>query len=241
MRLIPVLDVLNRQVVRGIAGRRSEYRPLASRLTSSCRPDEVAAALASHFGFTEFYVADLDAIAGADVARTLITAMHERGFRLWLDAGIVDDRHARAVAQLGVECVVVGLETVAGPNEVERIVTRLGERVVFSLDMKAGAPMGHVERWRTTDAFGIVEQAIELGVRHILVLDLARVGVGDGTGTEDLCARLTAAFPHVEFSAGGGVRDVSDLRHLRYCGVQNVLIASALHDGGLKPDDLAGL
>src|SRR5205807_6725565 len=118
------------------------------------------------------------------------------------------DLHAVAIAQHDVESVVVGLETVSSPSEVARCADGLGERVVFSLDLRGGKPMGNVEKWRTVDPFGIAEQAIELGVRRVLVLDLTRVGVGDGTGTEALCARLAAVFPHVEVSAGGGVRDV---------------------------------
>ena len=76
----------------------------------------------------------------------------------------------------------------------------------------------------SADPFRIAEQAIQAGVRRVLILDLAHVGVGEGTGTESLCARLTAAYPHVEFSAGGGVRGVEDLHRLRNCGVQNVLV-----------------
>jgi phosphoribosylformimino-5-aminoimidazole carboxamide ribotide isomerase len=240
MRIIPVLDVMNGIVVRGVAGRRSEYRPLVSRLTPSCRPGDIAAALHAHFGFTEFYVADLDAIAGRDFTFPL-SDLHERGFRMWLDAGIVDDLAAIAVAQLDVERVVVGLETIASPEEVARCADGLGERVVFSLDLRGGTPLGKVEKWRTPDPFGVAEQAIRLGVRRVLVLDLARVGVGKGVGTEELCARLAATYPHVELSAGGGVRGMDDLRRLRDAGVGNVLVASALHDGRLTPDDLAAL
>lgn len=241
MRIIPVLDLLNGVVVRAIAGRRSEYRPLTSRLTAACRPEDVAAALRTHFDFTEFYLADLAAIAGGDMARSVIGALHNLGYRLWLDAGVVDEQHAHSVAQLGVERVVVGLETVAGPEAIKRIVDNLGDHVVFSLDMKASALLGHIERWPSTDPLTVAAQVIERGVRRVLVLDLARVGVGEGTGTETLCARLTAAFPHVEVSAGGGVRDAEDLHRLRNSGVQNVLVASALHDGRLTPHDLRGL
>jgi phosphoribosylformimino-5-aminoimidazole carboxamide ribotide isomerase len=241
MRIIPVLDLLNGLVVRGVAGRRSEYRPLVSRLTPSCQTEDVATALASHFGFTEFYLADLDAIAGKGCRGELVGALHKRGFRLWLDAGVVNERDASAVAQLGIERVVVGLETVAGPAEVQRIADGLGERVVFSLDMNAGRLLGNVEKWRMANAFGVAAQAIDLGVRRVLVLDLARVGVGTGTGTEALCARLMASFPQVEVSAGGGVRGGDDLHHLRDSGVQNVLVASALHDGRLTPVDLKTL
>jgi phosphoribosylformimino-5-aminoimidazole carboxamide ribotide isomerase len=241
LRIIPVLDVMNGVVVRGVAGRRSEYRPLVSRLTASCRPDDVAAALHGHFGFTEFYVADLDAIAGATFAGGILAALHDRGFHLWLDAGVVDDLAAVAVAQHGVERVVVGLETVASPEELGRCADGLGERVVFSLDLRGGMPLGTVENWRSADAFGLAARAVELGVRRILVLDLARVGMGGGLGTEELCGRVAATFPDVEVSAGGGVRGVEDLRQLRDAGVRNALVASTLHDGRLTPDDFAAL
>jgi phosphoribosylformimino-5-aminoimidazole carboxamide ribotide isomerase len=83
-----------------------------------------------------------------------------------------------------------------------------------------------------------VAQAVALGVRRVLILDLARVGVGEGTGTEALCARVTATFPHVEVSAGGGVRGIDELHRLHQSGVQNVLVASALHDGRLTAEDV---
>ena len=235
MRIIPVLDLLDGVVVRGVAGRRSEYRPLVSRLTSSCRPAEVAAALASHFGFTEFYLADLNAIQGEEPAWDTFALLQSQGFQLWIDAGVVNREDAAALDRFGVRTVVVGLESVAGPAALAAIVA---ERIVFSLDLRGGIPLGNGALWKVDHAEDIAAEAVARGVKRLLVLDLAQVGVGAGTGTEMLCARLAARFPGVEISAGGGVRGVEDLRRLCANGVQNVLVASALHDGRLTPDDL---
>jgi phosphoribosylformimino-5-aminoimidazole carboxamide ribotide isomerase len=71
----------------------------------------------------------------------------------------------------------------------------------------------------------------------MIVLDLSRVGVGSGTGTEELCARLGSALPDVELIAGGGIRGPEDLRRLKKCGVGTALAASALHDGRLTRRD----
>jgi phosphoribosylformimino-5-aminoimidazole carboxamide ribotide isomerase len=68
-------------------------------------------------------------------------------------------------------------------------------------------------------------------VRRLIVLDLAQVGTGTGTGTEELCRRLGEMYPDVEIIAGGGVRDEKDLDRLAQCGVKAALVASALHDG----------
>ena len=45
MTVLPVLDVLEGVVVRGVAGQRAEYRPLRSRLVESAVPLDVARAL----------------------------------------------------------------------------------------------------------------------------------------------------------------------------------------------------
>jgi phosphoribosylformimino-5-aminoimidazole carboxamide ribotide isomerase len=241
MRILPVLDLLNGRVVRGVGGRRQEYRPVVSRLTASSAPLDVARAFAAHFGLTELYLADLDAIAGAEPALPTYAALLAEGFRLWVDAGVAGVGRARALAGAGVTDVVVGLETVAGPAALAEIADTFGDRVVFSLDLRGGVPVQSGGAWDGPDAWSIAAQAVALGVRRLLVLDLARVGDGAGTGTEELCARLAAEYPEVEVSAGGGVRGPADLRRLRDCGVRAVLMASALHDGALRREDLDGL
>jgi phosphoribosylformimino-5-aminoimidazole carboxamide ribotide isomerase len=237
MRVIPVLDVIGGRVVRGLGGRRHEYRPVISRLTPSCRPVDVAEAFHAHFGLTALYVADLDAIAGAPPDLPTCAALRERGFRLWVDAGVRDAAGAAPLAATGVEGVVVGLETVAGPAALAEACREFAGRVIFSLDLNGGVPLGDAAAWGGADAWAIATQALAAGVRRLIVLDLARVGQGGGTGTEDLCRRLVTAHRGIEVAAGGGIHGVEDLRRLRECGVASALVASALHDGRLRPAD----
>src|SRR5881628_3215662 len=117
MRIIPVLDVKSGVTVRAVAGRRAEYRPLVSRLTSSTDPRDVADAFRRHFDLTELYLADLDAIAGAEPAWPLFADLCDRGFRVWVDAGVRTVADAIRLATADVEIVVVGLETVRGPDD----------------------------------------------------------------------------------------------------------------------------
>ncbi len=241
MRVIPVLDVMGGEVVRGVGGRRQEYRPIISRLTASSRPLDVADALAFSFDFGEFYVADLDAILGGEPTWAIYAALHQRGFRLWVDAGVRRMTNARPLADAGIDSIVVGLETVASPADLAEMAQAFGERLVFSLDLRQGEPLGERDAWQGRDAGGIAAEAVAFGVRRLLVLDLARVGLDNGTGTRELCARLCADHPQVAVSAGGGVRHRRDLESLRDCGVRMALVASALHDGRLSRADLDGL
>jgi phosphoribosylformimino-5-aminoimidazole carboxamide ribotide isomerase len=231
VRLVAVLDVRGGVVVRGVAGRRTEYRPIVSALTPSTAPLDVARAFAG-LGLRELYVADLDAIAGAEPAWELFDALRAEGFRLWVDAGVRGPERADRLAAAQVESVVVGLETADGPALVADLARRHGERLLLSLDLREGRPLT-AGAWGGADAWSIAAEAVRLGIRRLLVLDLARVGVGTGVGTEELCARMVREYPEVEVSAGGGVRDRNDLLRLRTAGVQAVLVASALHDGQL--------
>jgi phosphoribosylformimino-5-aminoimidazole carboxamide ribotide isomerase len=237
--VIPVLDLEGGLVVRGVAGRRADYRPVISRLTPSAAPLAVAEAIRQHFSLSLLYLADLDAIAGLPASLSTYRDLQSRGFRLWVDAGVRDGRQALLLAETGLAGAVVGLETVSGPTALADMVDRLGaDRVLFSLDLKDGRPLGDLGPWQETEAAGIASRAAAAGVRRMIVLDLARVGMGDGTGTEDLCRQLARAHPHVELIAGGGIRTVADLRRLEDCGVRAALVASALHDGRLTADDL---
>ena len=241
MRILPVLDLLGGQVVRAVAGRRQDYRPLVSPLAASSRPVDVVRGFLRHFGLTELYLADLDAIAGAAPATATFAALRDEGFRLWVDAGLRDAAGIEPLTRQGIADIVMGLETVAGPAALADLVAACGPAGIFSLDLRQGRLLGDVALWQGADVWSIAARAVDLGVRRLLVLDLARVGVGSGTGTEDLCGRLTTTFPEVEVSAGGGVRGLADVVRLRDAGIRVALVASALHDGSLRREDLEGL
>jgi phosphoribosylformimino-5-aminoimidazole carboxamide ribotide isomerase len=229
MRFLPVLDIRDGIVVRAVAGRRSEYRPLVSRLTDSTEPLTVAEAIRKRFGWSECYVADLDAIAscGLVVHRGLIDRFHAAGFHLWLDAGVRDPADAFRLAEQGVDRVVGGLETLRDFAAWREMVSRLGpERAVFSLDMRDGLPLRC-----GADPLAIAERIIADGCRYMIVLDLAHIGLAAGPGTETICAELLRRHPKIELFTGGGIRGWNDVRQLGDLGVGGILMSTALHDG----------
>jgi phosphoribosylformimino-5-aminoimidazole carboxamide ribotide isomerase len=239
MRIVPVLDLLDGQVVRGIAGRRNEYRPIRSVLTDKSDPPSVANAIRKNFGLNHFYIADLDAILHHRPQLGILRSLSEAGLSIMVDAGIRIPADAEPPVGAGARQVVAGLETLSGPDALSQLVHQWGaNRVVFSLDLREGRPMGDNNAWMNADPFGIAIQAIEAGCTELIVLDLAQVGTGQGVSTVSLCAQIRAAFPRTTMITGGGVRDFDDLRRLAESGIDSVLIASALHDGSLTPQQL---
>jgi phosphoribosylformimino-5-aminoimidazole carboxamide ribotide isomerase len=251
------MDVMRGQVVRGVGGRRDEYRPIQSALVSDPQPATVARAFLA-LGFREIYLADLDAIQQKQQkrdrsnfqkndSRPLYFELMRLGVALWVDAGLRNPDDARALANFHVDGrplagIVAGLESLAGPRELAEMCAAVApERLIFSLDLKHGAPLTSSPDWHGLAPLEIAAVALRAGVRRMIVLDLAQVGTGAGVGTEPLCRTLRCLAPGLEIVAGGGVRGPADLDSLARAGCDAALVASALHDGRLTPENCAAL
>ena len=235
MQIIPVLDIQQGVVVRGVAGQRESYKPLCSQLVEGCDPVVVANAIRRTFGLNRLYVADLDAIERSQPNRTILSELCAADFTLIVDTGLRDERSLDWLQELPQTSIIAALETLPSPEQLELIASRVGqERIVFSLDLKDGQPLG-TEAWPAYPA-QVASVAVECGVRRTVVLDLAAVGVGEGIPTLPLCRQLRGQFS--ELITGGGVRCVDDLRVANEESVDGLLVASALHDGRIVAADL---
>ncbi|MCA9070617.1 MAG: hypothetical protein KDA84_16920, partial [Planctomycetaceae bacterium] len=88
MQIFPVLDLMEGQVVRGVAGQRDQYRPVESVLTSGSDPLQIAHAFQAHLGLSTFYLADLDAIRFGRPQWEILQQMTDAFPGCWLDCGI---------------------------------------------------------------------------------------------------------------------------------------------------------
>ncbi len=244
VEIIPVIDLKDNCVVRGIAGQRAQYLPVVSQLGCDAGPASVAAAFVKQFAFTRCYIADLDALAGADPNWAAYAAIAEVGLDLLIDAGVASRQHATevllgAARQGACPGVIVALESLRRTSDLPAILETVGSRhAVFSLDLKHGLPLTTISEWQFASPQSIAEAAVEAGFRRLIVLDLASVGVGEGPSVERLCAEIRQRHPDVELISGGGVRGMEDLRLFHAAGCDAVLVASALHDGRLTPEQV---
>jgi phosphoribosylformimino-5-aminoimidazole carboxamide ribotide isomerase len=134
--------------------------------------------------------------------------------------------------------LVVGLETLESEDALIAIRDLCPLASVFSLDMKDGQPLVHVPEWRELSALQIATVVHSSGIRDLIVLDLADVGTAGGTRTLELCRQIRKTVPFKQLIAGGGVRGIDDLKALADVGCDAALVASALHDGRLTPEDI---
>ncbi|WP_213954813.1 MULTISPECIES: HisA/HisF-related TIM barrel protein [unclassified Variovorax] len=231
MNLIPVIDLMQGQVVRAVRGNRQAYQPVVSRLCGSSDPVTVASILCEHCATRQLYVADLDALLGRPaqwtVLRDLLQALPS--LELWLDAGFADAHAADALRlQLGSAgsrmVPVFGSESLASRAALAQCFggARSGEDGVLSLDRRDGQRL---------DAAGCWDEPV-LWPRRVIVMTLERVGAGAGPDLQTL-VEVQRKSPSTFIVGAGGIRDESDLAQARDAGAGAWLVASALHDGAL--------
>jgi phosphoribosylformimino-5-aminoimidazole carboxamide ribotide isomerase len=244
-QIIPVLDLQRGIAVHAVAGRRAYYQPVQSILHGSSDPLELATALRTLLGLHSLYLADLDAIGGDAPNLALYQQLISSGFELIVDAGLRDLQSAERLHLLdrSSSTIVAGLETLESPRTLGAIVHAMGvDRTIFSLDLDDGHPRkADQSTWRSDGSFGLAREAIENGVRHILVLDLARVGTGRGSRTKGLIEQIRARNPEVNVSAGGGISSIAEVLDIKMAGACAVLVASALHDGRIGRSELLSM
>ena len=233
LRIIPVIDIRGGQAVHAVAGVRDNYRPLRSNLRPGSDPILIAQAVRDRFGFHDLYLADLDAIHGLPPSLSLYKKLSDLRLNLWVDAGLLDNSYVSEILNTGVSQVVVGLETVAGPEGLKRILERAGPtKVAFSLDLRNGrATIAESAKWNDEDPAEIARSVVAMGIATVIILDLAQVGLGQGIGTLPLLENLSNSFPNIEWIAGGGVACQNDLAAIKNAGGSAALVGSALHDG----------
>jgi HisA/HisF family protein len=248
LRVIPVLDLKAGKAVHAVRGERDAYAPVRSVLAASADPLELGRALVERLGALECYVADLDAIAGTRDHGPVIHQLAALGLAVWLDAGVASAADAERARGLGARRVIVGTETLRSPHELARIVAALESSqappCVLSLDFRDGQLLGGSPEVARLGTNAVAELAWTAGVRTFIVLDLARVGSGDGPRLEAAHA-LRRACPAAEVVIGGGIRDQRDLAALAAMGFHGALVATALHRGVITtlaatPDVRAG-
>lgn len=239
MEIIPVLDLLNGVVVRGIAGQRACYRPVRSLVAATPDPVVVLRSLQRAFDLHQFYVADLDAIQFQHLNRCIIAELVRCGVMLMLDRGVRNAHDVQELLDLNVQQIVIALETLQQPQDLEDLVRQFGaEQLVLSLDLKNGQLQTPCAEWQHCHPCELAVLLRQLGLQSMILLDIAAVGMNSGNPTQSLCREVRSRIPDVTLIAGGGIRNLEDIQQLQQAGSDAVLIASALHDGRLSAADL---
>ena len=240
MGILPVLDILDGEVVHGQQGERDSYAPIKSELTDSSLPKEIAKCLNNDFGFKKFYVADLDSIMGlGDNFEVLKELNQEFGFDLLVDCGFEykEDIFENKSILEHFDSLIMGTESIKSFEVVKAALNELGEdNLIISIDIKSGNILSNMGELK--DVFSAVNKFSDLGVKRFIILDLGKVGSLSGSNTDIENMRDEVPRKDIEFITGGGVRNYGDVKKILGKGFSKVLVATALHNKNISPEEL---
>jgi phosphoribosylformimino-5-aminoimidazole carboxamide ribotide isomerase len=224
--IIPVIDLMGGKVVHAQGGRRDQYQPLTSQLTSSVYPNAVIKQLLKWYPFTNIYIADLDAIEIGKIDKAFYLQLHQLFPKLtiWLDAGI------RTLNDWKCWCDIPNIKPVLGSETLQdlQLLNKLQPtEFILSLDFRQGQLLGQ---------YDLLTQ-VDLWPDTIIVMSLDTVGMDNGPD-EKLLNTIQKIKPGAQLIAAGGVRGEEDLMHLAKKQIKGALIASALHKGRLGVDTI---
>jgi phosphoribosylformimino-5-aminoimidazole carboxamide ribotide isomerase len=236
MRLIPVIDLLDGQAVHAVRGQRQQYQLVKSVLCSTSDPLAIAKAFRDRLGFNELYIADLDAIQGHSQSRhqKIIEALARTDkFNIILDAGVSEVKSIRKLFDIGVRKAVIGSETLSTLRSLREIPEAIdSRRMTFSLDLRAGKVLSRCLALSEMPPLKALEDLQSAGWQEVILLDLIRVGSGEGVDRSLVC-EARAHFPDLHILVGGGISRPEDLPELECLGVAGVLVATAFHNGAI--------
>lgn len=229
MHIIPVVDLLRGQVVRGIRGERQHYAPIESPLCGSSDPRDVVPILLDYAAADTLYVADLDALTGGAVQAELLSRLlkHNPGLTLWLDAGFADatvfDMLRGELSRLGADAArVVPVFASESLTSRAQAAAALADRnrSILSLDRRGEEVLDPAGLWSATT----------LWPQRLILMALERVGAYDGPALDLLQSVRAQAPGDTRLIGAGGIRHADDLACAAAAGADAWLIASALHD-----------
>ncbi len=225
MKIIPVIDLKNGVVVHAHHGMREQYLPISTHLCQSSDIYKVIEAFLGVYDFDTIYIADLNAITHQGDHDRLITDVLTffPDILFWIDRG-----YQRFKKYPGNYLPVLGSECYSDETVLE--LKTFNNGFILSLDYSISEALG--AKCLFSDP--------NLWPETIIIMTLSRVGSDQGPDLDKL-NWFCRQYPHKHFIAAGGIRNAADLQALKQVGIQQALIASALHSGAIRRKDINSL
>jgi phosphoribosylformimino-5-aminoimidazole carboxamide ribotide isomerase len=225
MLVIPAIDLLGGKCVRLAQG---DY----SRGTVySDSPGEVAREFEAQ-GASWLHVVDLDAAKSGKPENlgALQSILAAVTIPVQFGGGVRSLQIARLLLSMGVSWVIAGTVLARERAAALEMIENLGEALVAGIDARDGkvAVQGWTEQ-AEVEALHLAAQLVELGLKRVILTDIARDGQLAGPNLPFYEAAVkTLPIPVI---ASGGVASASDIVQLAQLGPEGVIVGKAIYEG----------
>ena len=222
MNIIPVIDIKDGQAVSAKLGQREKYKTLRSLLCDSSSIADVIQGYLTLYPFRIVYIADLNAITNTGNNQNIINKViaEYQNIEFWIDNG-VKIQNIPIYPDVKYK-LVIGSES-QNQNEFHPPYDDIKKNILsfdFFPDKGYRGPRQLIDN-------------PALWPEDIIIMTLDRVGQDKGPDMVKL-AGFCQKHPDKNIIAAGGIRNEMDLLKLKKIGVNDALVASALHSGAIN-------
>lgn len=156
--------------------------------------------------------------------------------KLELGGGLRSIEDIQAVADLGIDRMIIGSAAIDNPGLVIEAVKRFDDRIAVGLDARDGklAAQGWLSQ-TDADAIEVARHFAEAGVANFIFTDIRRDGKLIGPNLDAL-RKMIHSVP-ANIIASGGIGTNHDIREVRQTGAAGVIIGAALYKGTVRLAD----
>ncbi|MDD4200949.1 MAG: 1-(5-phosphoribosyl)-5-[(5-phosphoribosylamino)methylideneamino]imidazole-4-carboxamide isomerase [Eubacteriales bacterium] len=227
MRIFPAIDLYEGKAVRLYKGKYDEMTVYSE------NPSEIGAEFAE-LGAEYIHIVDLEGArdGGTPNFDAVVEIKKRSGCFCEVGGGIRSMDVIGRYLEAGMDAVILGTAAVKDPGFLEEAVAEYGDKIVVGVDLKDGyvAIKGWTEKSQL-EAVSFCEYLQGLGVRRIIVTDIAKDGAMEGTNHE-LYQRLSREFG-MQIVASGGVSSMEDVRRLAAEELYGAIIGKGYYTGAI--------
>jgi len=229
--IIPAIDLMGGKCVRLFKGdfnRRTDYNVTPLQVAKHCRAA----------GADYIHVVDLDGARHqtSKQSELIVKLAHEGGVKIQTGGGLRDLAVIQTLLNEGVSRVVIGSLAVTDPHMVKFWLGEIGsDKIVIALDVvmgEDGLPFPTRHGWTEKgkiNLWDLLDDYVKSGLSTILVTDIERDGVLEGTNVE-LYRDIRTKYPDLKLITSGGVGSLDDVRELKALQPEGIVVGKALYE-----------
>lgn len=231
MIIIPAVDIKGGNCVRLIQGKPSMETVYSSNPLDMAKQWEDR-------GAKRLHVVDLDgAFEGKMKNMEVILKIAESlDIPVEVGGGIRDYETVKNLINGGIYRVILGTSAIYDQEFLKDVIKEWPDKIIVGIDSIRGQVA--VKGWQYVSSRTALELAVEMestGVNEIIVTDITKDGMLEGTNTELI--KDIAEKVKISIIASGGVTSLEDIKKLKALNLENltgVIIGKALYSGNLE-------
>ena len=223
MKIIPVIDYQQGNVVLAQMGNRDRYQAISSVLCDKPDINSVIEGILALAEFKTIYIADLDCIQKQHLEPALWPALCTKypEIEFWIDLGNINQQWDQVMSNITNARPVIGSESHTNIQSLNTSLVALNQyRPLLSVDIKQNKILGPAQLLSEFNTWP----------NDVLILSLSHVGSNNGPDINSI-ETISKHLSTQNIYYGGGTRDSDDISRLKKLNVKGVLVANSLHSG----------